>query len=97
MIIGIALGYGINKSITNNAPKIEQSYIQKISKGNIEIKKQISAAVSKIEKDQLKQAKKKVASNFSILSDIFLRLIKNDYCALGTSCISNGCSQGWRL
>ena len=76
MIIGIALGYGINKSITNNAPKIEQSYIQKISKGNIEIEKQISAAVSKIEKDQLKQAKKKVASNYSILSDIFLRLIK---------------------
>ena len=27
MIIGIALGYGINKSITNNAPKIEQSII----------------------------------------------------------------------
>lgn len=76
MIIGIALGYSINKSITNNAPKIEQSYIKKISKGNAEIEKQVSAAVSKIENDQLKQAKKKVASNYSILSDIFLRLIK---------------------
>ena len=37
MIIGIALGYGINKSITNNAPKIEQSYIQKISKDMLSV------------------------------------------------------------
>lgn len=76
MIIGIALGYGINKSITNNSIKIEQSYIQKISKGNPEIIKQLSIECSKIEKEILKQEKKKVAANFSILSDIFLRLIK---------------------
>lgn len=76
MIIGIVVGYGINKSITNNAPKIEQSYIQKISKGNAEVEKQLIVACAKIDKTNLKQAKKKVASNFSILSDIFLRLIK---------------------
>lgn len=76
MIFGIILGYGINKSITDNTPKIEQSYIQKISKGNAEIEKQVSEAITKIEKDNLKQAKKKIASNYSILSDIFLRLIK---------------------
>jgi Na+/H+-dicarboxylate symporter len=76
MIIGIALGYGINKSITNNSIKFEQSYIQKLSKGNPEIKKQLSLECSKIEKENLKQEKKKVAANFSILSDIFLRLIK---------------------
>lgn len=76
MIIGIALGYGINKSITNNAPKIEQSYIQKISKGNAELEKQLIVACAKIDNANLKQAKKKVASNYSILSDIFLRLIK---------------------
>ena len=76
MIIGIVVGYGINKSITNNAPKIEQSYIKKISKGNTEVEKQLIVACAKIDKTNLKQAKKKVASNFSILSDIFLRLIK---------------------
>jgi Na+/H+-dicarboxylate symporter len=76
MIIGIVVGYGINKSITNNAPKIEQSYIQKISKGNPVVEKQLIVACAKIDKTNLKQAKKKVASNFSILSDIFLRLIK---------------------
>jgi Na+/H+-dicarboxylate symporter len=76
MIIGIVVGYGINKSITNNAPKIEQSYIKKISKGNAEVEKQLIVACAKIDKTNLKQAKKKVASNFSILSDIFLRLIK---------------------
>ena len=76
MIFGIALGYGINKSITNNAPKIEQSYIKKISNGNAEVEKQLIVVCAKIDKTNLKQAKKKVASNFSILSDIFLRLIK---------------------
>ena len=76
MIIGIVVGYGINKSITNNAPKIEQSYIKKISNGNTEVEKQLIVACAKIDKTNLKQAKKKVASNFSILSDIFLRLIK---------------------
>lgn len=76
MIFGIILGYGINKSITDNTPKLEQSYIQKVSKGNPQIEKQVSEAITIIEKDNLKQAKKKVASHYSILSDIFLRLIK---------------------
>lgn len=76
MVLGIILGYGINKSITQNIPKIEQSYIQKLSKGNPEIEKQLSVSCEKINSDNIKQAKKKAASNFSILSDIFLRLIK---------------------
>jgi Na+/H+-dicarboxylate symporter len=76
MIIGIALGYAINKSITTNSYKIEQSYIQKISKGNPVVEKQLIVACAKIDKANLKRTKKKEASNFSILSDIFLRLIK---------------------
>lgn len=76
MILGIILGYGINRSLTDNSPKIEQSYIKQISKGNFEVEKQLVTAIAKIEKDNLKQAKKKVASNYSIFSDIFLRLIK---------------------
>ena len=76
MIFGIILGYGINRSLTDNSPKIEQSYIKQLSKGNFEVEKQLVTTIAKIEKDNLKQAKKKVAANYSILSDIFLRLIK---------------------
>ena len=76
MIIGIILGYGINKSITDNNPKIEQAYLKKLSKGNLEVEKKLAITIAKIEKENLKQSKKKVAANFSILSDIFLRLIK---------------------
>jgi Na+/H+-dicarboxylate symporter len=76
MILGIILGYSINKSLTNNSPKIEQSYIKQLSNGNLDVEKKLVTIVSKMEKDQLKQAKKKVAANYSILSDIFLRLIK---------------------
>ncbi len=76
MLIGIGLGYTINKSITNNTYKVEQSYIHKIAKGNAEVEKQLVVHCAKIDKTNLKAEKKKVASNFSILSDIFLRLIK---------------------
>lgn len=76
MIIGIALGYGINQSITHHTPKIEQAYVQKLVQGKPAIEKQLTEQVESYNKEQLKQAKKKVASNYSILSDIFLRLIK---------------------
>ena len=76
MIVGITLGYAINKSITNNAAKVEQSYIKQSAKGNVTIEKKLTEHYAKVEKEQVKQAKKKVASNYSILSDIFLRLIK---------------------
>ena len=76
MIVGITLGYAINKSITNNVAKVEQSYIKQSAKGNVTIEKKLTEHYAKVEKEQVKQAKKKVASNYSILSDIFLRLIK---------------------
>lgn len=76
MIIGIVLGYTINKSITNNTYKIEHSYIQKLAKGNPDIEKKLTEACAKIDKNNLKNEKKKVAANYSVMSDIFLRLIK---------------------
>lgn len=76
MILGIILGYGINKSITNNTYKIEQSYIQAKAKGNIKVEQKLSEACAKIDKENLKAEKKKVAANYSIMSDIFLRMIK---------------------
>jgi Na+/H+-dicarboxylate symporter len=76
MIIGIILGYGINKSITNNTYKIEQTYIQQKAKGNVKIEQKLKEACAKIDKENLKIEKKKVAANYSIMSDIFLRMIK---------------------
>ncbi len=76
MILGIIIGYGINKSITNEIPKLETSYIKQLSKGNLEIEQQIIDANDQLYAAQLKQVKKDIASDFSILSDIFLRLIK---------------------
>ncbi len=76
MIVGIILGYGINKSITNNTPKTELSYIKQKAHGNAELEKQLTIAYDKIDKATLKKAKKDVASNFSILSEMFLRFIK---------------------
>ncbi|MDF2448537.1 MAG: dicarboxylate/amino acid:cation symporter [Bacteroidota bacterium] len=76
MVFGILLGFSINKSLTSNNPKIEQAYIKKITQGNPEIEKQVSEEMAKIEIDNLKEAKKTVAGHYSILSDIFLRMIK---------------------
>lgn len=76
MILGIIIGYGINKSITNEIPKLETNYIKQLSKGNLEIEQQIIDANDQLYAAQLKQVKKDIASDFSILSDIFLRLIK---------------------
>lgn len=76
MFIGVIVGYVINNSITNNTLKIEESYIKQSAKGNSAIEKELTIHYQKTEKENIKQYKKKAASNFSILSDIFLRLIK---------------------
>lgn len=76
MFIGIAIGYTVNKSITNNTYKIEQSYIKQLSKGNTEIEKKVTEVSDNHYKTVLKTEKKKVAANYSVMSDIFLRLIK---------------------
>ena len=76
MFIGIAIGYTVNKSITNNTYKIEQSYIKQLSKGNTEIEKKVTEVSDNHYKTVLKAEKKKVAANYSVMSDMFLRLIK---------------------
>ena len=59
MILGSIIGYGINKSLTDNSPKIEQSYLKQLSKGNSEVEKKLDKIKTNIEKDKLKQVKKK--------------------------------------
>ena len=74
MIVGLVLGYTINVSITNNKFRYDRSKTEQIS--NPEIKKQVETTLQKFEDKKLSENKKQIASNFSILSDIFLHLIK---------------------
>ncbi|MBL7911847.1 MAG: dicarboxylate/amino acid:cation symporter [Bacteroidia bacterium] len=74
MLIGLIVGYAVNYSITQNKFEYDKSKLNAIS--NPEIKKQVEKAIIKYEEKQFKEAKKATASNFSILSDIFLHLIK---------------------
>lgn len=74
MLIGIVVGFGINYSIRQNKFVYSKSNTNNIE--NPVIKKQVETAIAEYESNQLKSTKKNTASYFSILSDIFLHLIK---------------------
>ncbi len=74
MLLGILVGYLINNSLTQN--KTQNAEVLAASVSNPLAKKQIETSIKKYEEKCFKEAKKNVASNFSILSDIFLHLIK---------------------
>lgn len=74
MIIGLLSGYCINKSIANSRLDFSKTVV--IKSGNAEIVKQTSFFLNKLSEKYFKEQKKTVAARFSILSDIFLRLIK---------------------
>jgi len=74
MILGLVVGFGINKYITNNKFVYNKSKLESIS--NSVIKKEAEKSIKKYEEKLFKAQKKEVASYFSILSDIFLHLIK---------------------
>ncbi|MDP1802406.1 MAG: dicarboxylate/amino acid:cation symporter [Bacteroidota bacterium] len=74
MIVGLILGYLINKSITNNQFKYDRSKLSSIT--NPKVKEQVENAIVKYEEKCFVEEKKNIASNYSILSDIFLHLIK---------------------
>ncbi|HRD37278.1 MAG TPA: dicarboxylate/amino acid:cation symporter [Bacteroidia bacterium] len=74
MIVGIFCGFLINKSITSEKPDFSKTVL--VKSGNPEIIKTTQAALDKQSAKFYKDYKKKIASRFSILSDIFLRLIK---------------------
>ncbi len=74
MILGLAVGFGINKYITNNKFVYNKSKLESIS--NPVIKKEAEKSNKTYEEKLFKAQKKEVASYFSILSDIFLHLIK---------------------
>lgn len=74
MIIGLIFGYFINSSITNNKPDFAKTIAIKSNKP--EVIKQGVKTLDKFSEKCFKEQKKTIASRFSILSDIFLRLIK---------------------
>jgi len=74
MLIGLILGYFINTSITANKFTFDLSKLDHIT--NPVAKEEAKKAILKYEGACFKEAKKEVASNYSILSDIFLHLIK---------------------
>ena len=74
MILGLLVGFGINKYITNNKFVYTKSKLESIS--NPVIKKEAEKSIKTYEEKLFKAQKKEVASYFSILSDIFLHLIK---------------------
>ena len=74
MILGLVVGFGINKYITNNKFVYNKSKLETIS--NPVIKKEAEKSIKIYEEKLFKAQKKEVASYFSILSDIFLHLIK---------------------
>ena len=74
MLAGLILGYGVNKTLTTNKFLYSRSEIQKIK--DPVVKEKVDAAITRYEEKVFRDSKKEVASNYSILSDIFLHLIK---------------------
>jgi Na+/H+-dicarboxylate symporter len=74
MVIGIIIGYAVNKSVTENRFVFDRTYLTKIA--DVKVRENAEAVISSYEQSEFKSIKKSIAGNFSILSDIFLRLIK---------------------
>jgi Na+/H+-dicarboxylate symporter len=74
MLLGILTGYIVNTSISNNKFILDRSYLNKIE--NQKVKTELEKNLVKYEEARFKEAKKEVSGRFSILSDIFLRMIK---------------------
>lgn len=74
MLAGLLIGYLVNVSITNH--KFTASADLTASIKDPVAAKQAKDLITKIEEKSFRQTKKDIAGNYSILSDIFLHLIK---------------------
>ncbi|MGZ3920568.1 MAG: dicarboxylate/amino acid:cation symporter, partial [Bacteroidia bacterium] len=74
MLVGLVVGFIVNASIKKNKFEYNRAGISQIS--NPVVKKAVEEGIKKYEEKCFREAKKSAASNFSILSDIFLHLIK---------------------
>lgn len=74
MVMGILIGYVVNSSLTANKFTLNRDYLNKYS--DTQVKDKAEKVLVKYEEAQFREAKRHVAENYSILSDIFLRMIK---------------------
>ncbi len=74
MLAGILIGYIVNKSLSDSKFIYDRNQINKIENANV--RSTVEKAITKYEETCFKESKKDVASNYSILSEIFLRMIK---------------------
>ena len=74
MIVGLVFGYFVNTSITQHKTIYDRSQLNKFT--NPIVKSEVEKGIIKYEEKVLREAKKTVASRYSVLSDIFLHLIK---------------------
>lgn len=74
MLVGLFTGYVINQHLTTQKLKWSETLPNTIQQSKV--KEAVTKALVKYENKVFKEQKKKVASYFSILSDIFLHLIK---------------------
>jgi len=74
MLLGLVLGYAINLSLTKNKYTFNRNTVETIQDATV--KKAVESRLIAFEATNFKESKKKIASNYSILSDIFLHLIK---------------------
>src|SRR4051812_19167494 len=71
MVVGLIVGYTINRSVTNNRFKYHPA-----ANVDVSVNKKAEPVIRAYEEKVFREQKKEVASRFSILSDIFLHLIK---------------------
>ncbi|HEV7230916.1 MAG TPA: dicarboxylate/amino acid:cation symporter [Bacteroidia bacterium] len=76
VLAGLVTGFIGNKSVSERVPATDKAYITQISKGNKTVEESTFKQVEKARKKEVSQQKNKLASRFSWLSDLFLRLIK---------------------
>lgn len=74
MLLGLVLGYVINRSLNENKFEYNRAAVERIE--NPKIKKEVNEALQHYEEKTFRESKREVAANYSILSDIFLHLIK---------------------
>jgi Na+/H+-dicarboxylate symporter len=74
MFLGLVTGYFVNRSLRQNKFEYTMSKLQEVK--DPAVRKKVAEYVAVYEQNTLKESKRAVASKFSILSDIFLHLIK---------------------
>jgi Na+/H+-dicarboxylate symporter len=74
MVLGLVVGFLINREIAKNKFQADRSFLK--MEQNAHKRAKAEAALLRYEEQCFRQSKKEAAADFSILSDIFLHLIK---------------------